>query len=173
MLIYILSNFSDFWVSHKLEVVFIILAGIGFIYMTISDFNSNQQKKDITVTKNSLLVGDHIRVAKSDLTLDEYKGNPGGFHLYDSKSTFTLFTFESDDLILHLLNDENISKEEFSLENLDYIKQSRYILLTKDNRKLDFDLRTGEFSVLTAESEVVKIKKPRFFMLKPGFERVL
>jgi len=172
MLVYILSNFSDFWVSHKLEVVFIILAGIGFILIMISSFKSNQLKKDITVTKNSLLVGDHMRVPKADLTIDEYKGNPGGFHLYDSKSTFTLFTFESDDLILHLLNDENISKQEFSLESLDYVRQSRYILLTKDKRKLDFDLRTGQFSIKLDESEEVETKKPRFFMLKPGFKEV-
>jgi len=119
-----------------------------------------------------LLVGEHMRSPKSDLTIDEYKGNPGGFHLYDSKSTFTLFTFESDDLILHLLNDENISKQEFSLESLDYVRQSRYILLTKDKRKFDFDLRTGQFSIKLDESEEVETKKPRFFMLKPGFKEV-
>jgi len=172
MLIYILSNFSGFWVDHKLEVVFIILAGVGIIYSTISSFKSNQLKKDILVTKNSLLIGDHLRVSKSDLTIDEYKGNPGGFHMYDSKSTFTLFTFESDDLILNLLNDKNISKKEFSLESLDYIKQTRYILLTKDKRKLNFDLRTGEFAVFADGSDVGETKKPRFFMLKPGFKEV-
>lgn len=172
MLVYILSNFSDFWLSHKLEVVFIIFAGIGFIYTTISGLNSNQLKKDIIVTKNSLLVGYNIRISKSALTLDVYKGNPGGFHLYDSKSSFTLFTFESDDLILHLLNDESISKQEFSLESLDYIRQSRYVLITKEKRRLDFDLKSGRFSITTDESKEVKTKKPRFFMLKPGFQEV-
>jgi hypothetical protein len=172
MLVYILSNFSDFWLSHKLEVVFIIFASIGFIYTTISGLNSKQLKKDIIVTKNSMLVGYNIRISKSALTIDVYKGNPGGFHLYDSKSSFTLFTFESDDLILHLLNDESISKQEFSLESLDYIRQSRYVLITKEKRRLDFDLKAGRFSITLDETKEVKTKKPRFFMLNPGFQEV-
>jgi hypothetical protein len=164
-------NISDFWESNKLVVVFLLFAGFWLINSIRARVRSNELKKNIFVTKNSLLIGDHIRVSKSDLSLDVYKGSPTGFHLYDSESKFTLFTNEYDDLIAQLL-EENLLKEEFSLKSYAFIRPNKVLIKTDKGRQLHFNLDTGEYTIKIGEIEVIDTKKPRYFIQVPGFERV-
>ena len=174
--LYILFNIADFWESHALEVVFILVMGVGIIFSTFFRAKGTEWKKNVTLSAQELGLGNQHRFPLEGLQLDVYTQNSKTYyHLYNTSKNFTLYTYETDALIAALLTSK-IKINHFELTHYDFDRNHTVAIKTKEGREMAFNLDSGAFNLYgpEADGQVGRIEKylPDFFIQVPTYKKM-
>jgi len=172
---YILFNIGDFWETHAVETIFVIVMGAMMFFSFFHKMNGGKElKSKIALSGTSIIVKGEYRYSFSDLCLDEYVSeNYHCFHLYTSDKQFTLYTNEKDDFVEHLLKSD-IQKRSFEIEQYDFDRNSSAVMIkATSGRMLGFNLDSGAYSIsqMDDKDEDKPLYEPEHFIQTPGYRK--
>ncbi len=169
--IYILFNFGEFFEHSPVATIFIIIMLISFLIPFFIKKGS-QNRQDISVSNNSIIIGGLLRFSFEDLFLDIYsrEGGSKNYQLYSKGKDFLLHTVIEDDLMLHLKtvlpNTQN-----YSVSDYNYSREGKIFIGTDEGKIVKIDLETGVFSWVFKDSEKEESFVPKDFIANPKYVR--
>jgi hypothetical protein len=172
---YILLNIGDFWETHAVETIFLIVLASGLLFSFLKKMQGGKElKSKIALSGKSVVAKGEYGYALSDLCLDEYVSNQYHcFHLYTNDKMFTLYTNEQDDFIKELLKSD-IQKNQFEIDQYEFDSNSAAVMFkAKSGRMLGFNLDSGAYSIFHVDDEDddKPLYEPEYFIQTPGYKR--
>jgi len=155
------SLFSDYPFQ---SIIILVMTG-AFIYPLFR--KKGKDYKDNIQVKNDHFIIDGNKISLSKIKLDSYQmdGNFFRYHLWDTSSTFSLYSVSEDDLYNHL---KTINVSHAFFETLHSKSYNDKINVTTDQRILSYNLETGGYKI-TEGTTIVKDIIPSVFCFDGEF----
>ncbi len=146
------------------SIIILVMTGV-FIYPFFR--KKGKVYKDNIQVKNDHFIIDGNKILLSKINLDSYQmdGKIFRYHLWDTASTFSLYSVSEDDLYNHLKTTD-ISHTFF--ETLHSKSYNEKINITTDKRTLSYNLETGGYKI-TEGTTIVKDIIPAVFCFDGEF----
>jgi hypothetical protein len=167
---YILINFGDFFEHDPISTLF-ILALLVIFAIPVFRKKGKEMRKDVMISKDTLIVGGTERYFLKDLTLEAYRhgDTPHYFLLYTKGKDFMIYTNKNDALMRYLLT-LDITTEAYQNSDYKFVNNNTVIIMSEEGRTVTVNLDTGEFSLHQGEENPI-VYHPKVFIQSPQYTR--